>query len=854
MNKRLRLSFPILLALAATLFPVAALHAQDFSRTFSITPAPSWALGPGALRAPTHGADAGERYLLVDHQENVATGELYVHIVKELATAGGVQDGSTIAVDYDPSYQALRFHRLDVVRAGIPSSRLSRKAVSLLRREPDLESSMLDGAVTASFVLKDVRPGDRVDYAYTIRGRNPALGNRFADSFTYGWEFALGRERIRILCPASRTLYYRAIGGSAQPRISRVGSMVEYLWEFTDTVPILSEDDAPSWHVTYPWVEISEFRDWAAMVQWARSLFPPARLPAELEKLTAHWRAEHAAPEDRLQAALDYVQREIRYVAVELGVGSFRPRPPQAVFEQRFGDCKDKAYLLVTLLSRLGLEASPVLVNTRSRALLRDRLPSPYAFDHAIVAVSVGGKRVFADPTDAYQRGPALQRFVPDFGYGLMAAAGQTELLPFGSYQGRAPEMMVVDTFTSGGQTEPALLQVETTAVGRAADDLRADFATHTIQEMSKSYLNYYAADYPNIEPAGTLDVKDDPDGNVFKTVERYRIPGFWTLLPDKRNYKASFFPTYIYDVIPMPQTKIRASPIAVEHPRNVHERIEVNLPEPWPVKAETTAFDTPAFELKADYSSSGTKVVLDYRYRSRADAVSVSAVPAYNQSIKEIDQSLGYRLTWQGLASTDGSGPPDSSVMLILVLSALLLAAGGFGGYRLAVRRPSEAPAAALDPRGGPSGLGGWLVLVAIGLVLRPFSSLLVLGENWASFSAGSWFDLTNPSGAFYNPLWAPYHFHVILSSLAIAAASVLLLVLFFQRRRRFPALFIGLLAFEAAAVVANVVFTRALSGQTDQSVGADLPRAIPQALVGCAIWIPYMLSARRVKNTFDR
>ncbi len=55
-----------------------------------------------------------------------------------------------------------------------------------------------------------------------------------------------------------------------------------------------------------------------------------------------------------------------------------------------------------------------------------------------------------------------------------------------------------------------------------------------------------------------------------------------------------------------------------------------------------------------------------------------------------------------------------------------------------------------------------------------------------------------------------------------------------------------IGLLVLEAATLIAN--------GKTDQSVGADLPRATMQAVAGCAIWIPCMLSSRRVKNTFDR
>ncbi|HET6487423.1 MAG TPA: DUF3857 domain-containing transglutaminase family protein, partial [Spirochaetia bacterium] len=637
-----------LLAAATLLVAPGVAVAEDFQRTFTIAPPPSWVLPQGSLALPTHGADEGESYLLSDSQENVATGERFTNIVKEMRTAEGVQDGSTISVDYDPSYQTLQFHRILVVRGGSASSRLSRRAVRLIQREPDLESSMLDGAVTASFVLQDIRPGDRIDYAYTIRGRNPALGGRFADSFPYGWQTALGRERVRVLCPTSRVLRYRSIGGTAEPRVTAKGSTTEYLWEFSDSAPILWEDQSPSWHVTYPWVEISEYPDWAAVDRWAQSLYPPAKLPPELGKLTTRWSAEHAAAVDRLQAALDYVQQEVRYVAIELGTGSLTPRAPQAVWARRFGDCKDKSYLLVSLLSRLGLQAAPVLVNTGDRTLVADRLPSPYAFDHVIVAVTVNGKRVFVDPTDAYQRGPVLKRFLPDYGYGLILAPGQTQLVRFGSAQGAQPETRVVERFTTAGQDEPASLEVTTTASGGAADNLRAAFATHTIDEVAKSYLNYYASDYPQIESVARLDVRDDAAQDVFTTVERYRIPGFWTLLSDKRNYRATLFPSFVYGLIPMPKTKIRTSPIEVPYPKTVDERIEVSLPEAWPARSESATITTAAFELKTDYAARGTTVVLEHRYRSLADSIPAAAVPGYNEAVKDIDQRLGYRLTWQ--------------------------------------------------------------------------------------------------------------------------------------------------------------------------------------------------------------
>jgi hypothetical protein len=81
----------------------------------------------------------------------------------------------------------------------------------------------------------------------------------------------------------------------------------------------------------------------------------------------------------------------------------------------------------------------------------------------------------------------------------------------------------------------------------------------------------------------------------------------------------------------------------------------------------------------------------------------------------------------------------------------------------------------------------------------------------------------------------------------------DILLLFLFFQKRRIFPQWFIALLAFNAIFVVGDAIgvhFLRISSPATT----ATISQSLMQALVGCAIWIPYMHKSRRVKATFLR
>src|SRR5690349_12678225 len=86
-----------------------------------------------------------------------------------------------------------------------------------------------------------------------------------------------------------------------------------------------------------------------------------------------------------------FVQREIRYVAVEVGIGGYEPHHAQATFKNRYGDCKDKVTLLSTMLSDIGVESYYVLINT-SRGVVMPEFPSPRFFNHAIVAIRIPGE------------------------------------------------------------------------------------------------------------------------------------------------------------------------------------------------------------------------------------------------------------------------------------------------------------------------------------------------------------------------------------------------------------------------------------------------------------------------------
>ncbi|MES1211264.1 MAG: transglutaminase domain-containing protein, partial [Acidobacteriota bacterium] len=93
---------------------------------------------------------------------------------------------------------------------------------------------------------------------------------------------------------------------------------------------------------------------------------------------------------EKLEALLAFARRQVRYVAVEVGIGGYRPHTPQEVLERRWGDCKDKAFLLVDLLREAGIEAWPALIRLDQDGRVDREFPSPQ-FNHVITAVRAEG-------------------------------------------------------------------------------------------------------------------------------------------------------------------------------------------------------------------------------------------------------------------------------------------------------------------------------------------------------------------------------------------------------------------------------------------------------------------------------
>ena len=91
---------------------------------------------------------------------------------------------------------------------------------------------------------------------------------------------------------------------------------------------------------------------------------------------------------ERIRALAHFAQRDVRYVEISIGKGGWRPHNASDIFAHRYGDCKDKATVLSSMLSQIGVKSYYLLVNTQ-RGIVDEKVPPMAFFDHMIIAISL---------------------------------------------------------------------------------------------------------------------------------------------------------------------------------------------------------------------------------------------------------------------------------------------------------------------------------------------------------------------------------------------------------------------------------------------------------------------------------
>jgi hypothetical protein len=228
-----------------------------------------------------------------------------------------------------------------------------------------------------------------VFFSYPVQAYEPVIFAEFSLSFP---------EEKRLNLKAINQ-EYNYFGAALEPLKEENNGIVTYRWRFEKIPQIIPEPNMPEGVEINPTILFSTFNDWQDIYSWWWGLAKDKikadkAIKAEVKRLIKGKRTDL----EKARAIYNFCAKDIRYVAVEYGDAGYEPHSAQDIFRNKYGDCKDQAVLLVTMLKEAGLQASLVLISTKQYYNLNQDFPSAL-FNHCIAALYFNGKIIFLDPT-----------------------------------------------------------------------------------------------------------------------------------------------------------------------------------------------------------------------------------------------------------------------------------------------------------------------------------------------------------------------------------------------------------------------------------------------------------------------
>jgi transglutaminase-like putative cysteine protease len=641
-----------------------AAHAAD---DYRLAPRPDWVhwQEPPALG---NAAGSDRVGLLVDDQVSlVGKAPTWFHRRVTAVTSGtGAAAAGEFSVEFDPVNEQVALHGAWVERDGRREDRLDRARIETLRREDGLESGLIDGRRTLHVMLDDIRVGDIIDFSVSVHGQNPAMAGQFYTQWSMQVGVPTRLRRLRLLHPQTREVPVRVIGAGLEHREKRVGDTIEHEWTRTNARAQRGEDYVSPWFDAGPTVEIGGMVEWGRVVQWALPFYRGVDDPAIASLATELGLKRGDSSETAVRRAIAFVQDEIRYTGLELGAHAYQPYPPSEVIRRRYGDCKDKAVLLVGLLRHLGVEAAPALVNSSTAAHVADRLPTPEAFDHVIVRLVHEGTEYWIDATAEMQRGRLSNMAQADFGRALVIAPGEDELRPMKIPLRDDPNIDIAEEFDlrgpDGGLAEDGDYSIRTVYRGAVADTVRRRFARNSPEEVGEDYTAAVAVYYPSVEQTTPPQFSDDPESNEVTVVESYRLAQVWEPVgDDEEGTHVTFWLTELSRHLPEVTKGARRSPWNLGNRIDVRQKTTVQLDGGWPEDDATRTVDGKHVKFERTVRNDGDVLTMQGRLRTLVRDVPAAEVRQLARDVEKADDAMGYELTL-GADAAVASNPSSSA------------------------------------------------------------------------------------------------------------------------------------------------------------------------------------------------
>jgi len=482
--------------------------------------------------------------------------------------------------------------------------------------------------------------GDVVELEYSITPKlsSSPYNGYFGELVLFGGRGATQLKRYVLLAPTATKIFMHA--EKVSPAVIATRNAVQvFVWEARSVPAIPHEPHSPGLTELSPYVHVSTVGDWKQLGAWYADLVRTQfALDAPLQSELARLISGRHGDREKIAAIQEFVLRNTHYVALEFGIYSYKPYPVSQIYARRFGDCKDKASLMIALLRAAGIDAEIALVRTRS---LGDVVAVPASiapFNHAIVYVPkydlwLDGTAEYAGQELPLEDQGALALTVN------LSGAAQIRHVPMSSAADNYTRHIIRGELSAQGVIH---FSGSTITHGEDAPGLRHDLAVRDQQ------LDMFRRELAQVFPSVQVDSVAVHGAEELSSDVSVDFQGALNSRLQKRfvSLSSSWMPRSYVTALAASGT--RAQDLVLPSPWTTEEEIHIALPAGAEINSlpRDQNISTSFGSVQLRYRKSNNEIVVKSRVQFEIFRVSVQDYPAFRQFCVQAERSFRNEIT----------------------------------------------------------------------------------------------------------------------------------------------------------------------------------------------------------------
>ncbi len=439
------------------------------------------------------------------------------------------------------------------------------------------------------FTLPAIEDGAIIEYRYrvTIKGRT------FWHSWTFQDDAPVALSRFTLVKPGDWEVVYRSYGMPIVPAVTTApaGFRSTHVWEARDLPPLRSEFGMPPGQEVATRIALAPvgFKSWEDVAHWYAEIVGKHNVGGtDVEAMAESLTRTADSDIDRLRRLFEWVRDQVRYVAIEIGVGGYEPHSADDVFAKRYGDCKDLVMLLSAMARAVNIDVRPVLISTWHNGRADTLLPSALQFNHLIgYAPDVAPGGIWLDATDkagTFGTLPWYDQGVPV----IVAGMGTNGFRAFTPQVSASANAAALDWTVELNTDGSALVNGKTVFTGASALELRNDLRVADTTDVRQWLGTSLAHRCPGATLVSYTPPSVRPPQDTLTVAYTFRAPSFGV-----RRESLLVIRPWAFNTSPLAdyfREQQRTYPVRFRYPSESTLRLTIWAPLGWRHQTRTSA------------------------------------------------------------------------------------------------------------------------------------------------------------------------------------------------------------------------------------------------------------------------